>query len=125
MQKSLLILGLLLLPLMAQAQNSVQVSDDPMQIVGDPGIEPRERIDRSIALLMSLADVEEQRGDLDMAGLLRTGASILQQAPANREASQLAADAVMAAEQGNIQDALILAEAAAALSPGWMPPQAK
>lgn len=125
MQKTLMILGVLLLPLMAQAQNSVQVSDDPMQIVGDPGLEPRERIDRSIALLMSLADVEEQRGDQDLADQLRTAASILQQAPANREASQLAADAVAAAEQGNIEDALILSESAAALSPDWMPPEAK
>ena len=117
-----LLAAVLLLPSVALAQNAPQVSQDPMQIIGDPGIEPGERIKRSIALLNALADVHEHSGDQTAADRVRGAALTLTRAPQNGEASELAAQAVMAAEHGALDEAQVLAESAAALSPDWAPP---
>lgn len=120
-----MVLGLLaLIPGITNAQSSApQVSDDPMQIIGDPALDAGERIKRAVALLNSLADSHESGGAQDDADQLRSAAFVLQQAPANGEASELAAQAVIAAEQGALEEASILAESAAALSPTWAPPK--
>lgn len=117
-----LLAGFMLLPVIGSAQEAPQVSDDPMQIVGDPELEAGERIRRAIALLNGMADSRENGGAQEDADQLRSAAYILGQAPDNGEASELAAQAVMAAEQGALEEALILAESAAALSPSWAPP---
>ncbi|WP_022962702.1 hypothetical protein [Halopseudomonas pelagia] len=118
----LLVTATLLLPGVACAQYAPQVSDNPMDIIGDPGLDPGERIQRATALLNSLADVHDNSGDLEAADQLRNAAYTLTRAPHNREASELAVQAVMAAEQGALAEAQVLAESAAALSPDWAPP---
>lgn len=118
-----LVFGLMVLsPGFASAQGAPEVSNDPMQIIGDPDLQAGERIKRAIALLNELADSHESGGAQADADQLRTAAFVLQQAPANGEASELAAQVVMAAEQGALEEASILAESAAALSPSWEPP---
>lgn len=111
--------GLLVLPGIGHAQSAPEVSTDPMQIVGDPDLEAGERISRAIALLNSLADSQDVGGIQGGADRLRSAAYVLSQAPANGEASELASQVVMAAEQGALDEALILAQSAAALSPSW------
>ncbi len=118
----LFVAAALLLPGVALAQYAPQVSDNPMDIIGDPGIEAGERIKRATALLNSLADVHENSGEQEAADQLRNTAYTLTRAPSNGEASELAVQAVMAAEQGALDEAQILAESAAALSPAWAPP---
>lgn len=109
-----IVFSLLLLPALAQA--STEISDDYMQIIGDPDENAQERIQRSIALLTSRAEVEENRGNPQVAELLKRAAALLASAPPTREASQLAAEAVVSAESGRVEETLVLAESAAALS---------
>jgi hypothetical protein len=107
----------------AQAQQAPEVATDVESIVAGADLYSQERIDRSIKLLESRATIELKRGVPDVADRLRGAAALLRIAPQNGEASRLAAEAAMAAERGAVDEALVLAESAAALSGDWSPTQ--
>lgn len=119
----LVVVFLAMVGLQAHAQQAPKVAADAERIVDDADLHARERIDRSIMLLESRANIERKRGVRDIAEQLRRAASLLRIAPETAEASMLAAEAAVAAERGAIVEAVVLAESAAALSPDWIPKQ--
>lgn len=107
--------------IVAQAQQAPEVAAEAERIVADPDMMASERLERSITLVESRANIERSRGLPDVAEKLHRVAELLRIAPHTGEAARLAAEAAVAAERGAIVDALVLAESAAALSPNWKP----
>ncbi|MBL4834154.1 MAG: hypothetical protein JKY26_09295 [Pseudomonas sp.] len=106
-----------------QAQQAPEVAADAERIVADPEMVAQERLERSIILVESRANIERSRGVPDVAEKLQRVAELLRIAPHTGEAARLAAEAAVAAERGALVDALVLAESAATLSPDWNPEQ--
>lgn len=117
----LLAAALLIIGCGVQAQQSPEVAAEAERIVADPEMIAHERLERSITLVESRANIERSRGVPDVAEKLQRVAELLRIAPRTGEAARLAAEAAVAAERGAIVDALVLAESAATLSPDWDP----
>ncbi len=113
----LLIAGLLAtgLSVGVKAQQAPIVAAEAERIVANPQMLDQERMDRSITLVESRANIERSRGMPDVAERLHRVADLLRTAPQTGETAQLAAEAAIAVERGAFADALVLAESAAML----------
>lgn len=99
-----------------QAQQAPIVAAEAERIVADPEMHAQERMERSISLVESRANIERSRGMRDAAEQLHQVADLLRKAPQTGETAQLAAEAVIAVERGAITEAMVLAESAAMLA---------
>lgn len=99
-----------------QAQQAPVVAAEAERIVADPEMHAQERMERSINLVQSRANIERSRGMRDVAEQLHRVADLLRTAPQNGETAQLAAEAVIAVERGAIGEAMVLAESATMLA---------
>ncbi|GGD03663.1 hypothetical protein [Halopseudomonas salina] len=114
----LLLAGLLgiSISLGVQAQQAPIVAAEAEHIVADPEMHAQERMERSISLVESRANIERSRGMRGAAEQLHQVADLLRKAPQTGETAQLAAEAVIAVERGAITEAMVLAESAAMLA---------
>ncbi|GAA6129894.1 hypothetical protein [Halopseudomonas sabulinigri] len=114
--KRLVCVTALMMPLVGQAQQAPEVSDNVADIVADASMAPDVRIKRSMALLQERSRVLREQGDSVAADQLQRCITYLLQAPPEAEAAELAAQSAEAAAAGDNEAALVFAESAATLA---------